>query len=133
MDNIKPTKPLYAVTLKINNVPIKELTHENYRNVLCQWMDQGIEFLDYAYERDEKGRLHLHGTVTIPPKLYRKSLKQVGLHYMIVEVSDIAGWYNYVHKSEDKDGIIEMKNNGKSVYMNRFHPKRENLFKRYKI
>lgn len=129
--NIKPTKPLWAVTLKNNDIPSDLLDHDYYRRILSKWSDRGIEFLDYAYEYDEKGRLHLHGTVTIPPKLYRKSLNEVGLHYMLIEVDDIVGWNRYVHKSENKDGIIEMKKDGQSVYLNSYHPRRQNLFKKY--
>lgn len=90
-------KETFALTLKWNNiVDPKDI---DYERVMLSWGTlYDIEYKDVVYEKDSKGKVHMHGVIILPFGFYRKRLKVQGLHVCIRPLTDPIGWNKYCNK-----------------------------------
>lgn len=86
---------LWAVTIKSCKA-IPKL--REYYDLMELWSQKGINFIKFVFEKDSKGKLHLHGSINLPAKYYRKSLFMRGFHFKLVHIYHEDGWDRYINK-----------------------------------
>lgn len=87
---------LYGFTIKRNDTP--NPTQECYLPILKNLASKGT-IVDYVYETDSKGRLHIHGILEVVKQPYFKSLIPKGYHFKYEGLYDKSGWERYIHKT----------------------------------
>lgn len=91
------TSTLYAFTTK--KLGIEPASVIDYREILKDWSKTGrIIIMDYVYETDSLGKLHLHGMVYVEDNFYRKKMCPKGFHMKMEEIYNIEGWSHYLRK-----------------------------------
>lgn len=88
----------FAFTVKDNR---KDVT--DYEPLFDSWIKKGLVINCKYLELDSYNRMHYHGIVTIPKKVYRKSLCPTGFHFLLKEISDEEGWMTYIKKDQPLD------------------------------
>jgi len=110
-DGYKQLGDMFAYTVKDNRVDCTD-----YRSFFDNSEKKGCSFYSKFKELDKKGKIHYHGIVFIPKRVYRKALCLKGLHLKLKEIFDVEGWEEYCKKdqekelSDDPDEPIEMPN-----------------------
>lgn len=93
----------YAFTLKVNN--IRYPMPEDYQTWLDYAKIKQFTVIEYYYEIDSIGKLHIHGIASAKRNFYYKSLKQKGIHQCIKqlpEAIDLHRWSQYIKKDKTK-------------------------------
>lgn len=103
-------KTLFGFTVKDNRQDVTD-----YDSFMDRAKRMECDIQEYYPEKDSKGRLHLHGIISIPKGFYRKKLMMSGLHLKLEEIYDIDGWRRYCKKSQpntdensEEDELIEI-------------------------
>jgi len=89
----------YAFTIKDNRVDCTD--YDSFFDVL---LDNECIVGVKCSEKDSNGKLHYHGTVTIPKNVYRKKLCPKGCHLKLKEIrseGDHQYWEEYCYKDND--------------------------------
>lgn len=74
----------------------------------------GIKVEYKIFERDSKGKSHVHGILYLQKGFYRKRICSKGMHIKLKELTNREGWIKYIHKDvkwedyDDADEKIEM-------------------------
>jgi hypothetical protein len=89
----------YAFTFKDNRVDSIQ-----YDEIFDRFRENHCKITDMAGELDSHGKLHYHGIVEIPAKVYRKSLCPRGFHMVLKEIHDKDGWEAY-YKKDQKEPV----------------------------
>lgn len=107
MDLFQDTSDMdyYAVTIKYNGSDISDPVPSTYEPFITLLQSKGCIIRYIYYEPDSKGRCHLHGSIYIPKKLYRKNLKIPKYHIKMVEIFDNIGWEEYCRKNQQRGDI----------------------------
>lgn len=93
IDRVK-LKP-WAFTVKLNgNVPSEFM---NYQKCLEVFEKYG-HVKDLEYERDSKGKGHIHGIVLFPKGFYLQRVINPLWHTHFKEIYSETGWINYINK-----------------------------------
>jgi len=84
-------------------VTIKKLTNDpvmlDYVNIINEWQDKRfIISSDFIFEKDSKGKLHLHGIIVVRKNFYKRKLQTIGYHVYTTDIYDIEVWKNYINK-----------------------------------
>lgn len=93
---------MYAFTYKLNSKSEPEA--EDYRFILKLLSTKG-DVLDFVYEHDSKGKLHIHGYMNFRKKPYLASLCPKGYHSMFKTIDteeELKGWLSYMNKDKRK-------------------------------
>lgn len=85
----------YAYTVKDNRTDSTD-----YIQFFENMEKKGCQIVNRYGEKDSKGKLHYHGIVKIPTKIYRKALCLKGLHLKLKELTDEEGWTTYIKKDQ---------------------------------
>lgn len=90
----------YAFTIKFLGEDKADCTAQDYMDVIAYWKETvpKCEIEDGTFEEDSRGRLHMHGIISLPLKTYRKKLLVRGLHCKLVLIYNRAGWIGYIQK-----------------------------------
>jgi len=88
----------FAFTIKDNR---RECT--DYQSTFDNWIKKGCIIHCKYPEMDSTNKLHFHGIVSIPSKVYRKALCPKGMHFLLKPIFDEDGWETYIKKEQDID------------------------------
>lgn len=92
---------LYAFTYKINDM--KEPDEDDYMNRIIKPLKSKYTVVDYIFEKDSKGRLHVHGVVDFFGKCPRfTNLVPKGIHSKHVKITSLEDWQRYMLKDQRK-------------------------------
>lgn len=73
---------------------------EVYKKEIEYIKSLGIEICDYVFE--ETAGLHVHGVCKVPRKFNMIRLRKRGWTSRYEEIYDMAGWYHYLGKEQDR-------------------------------
>jgi len=94
----------FAVTVKKNNCKAEEATIGHYEEWIANAALKGFRVKDVVYERDPKGRLHMHGIGTHEKSNFlRRRLLLDGYHQRIDILPnwlDLSHWNEYMLKEQ---------------------------------
>jgi len=76
------------------------VTYEHYNVCFDTLKKQGGDIIDFYYEKDNKGRFHLHGLMLISKKIRYTDLKVQGFASKMVRAYNTANWLSYCQKSQ---------------------------------
>lgn len=85
----------FAFTIKDNRTEVTD-----YVSTFDAWVRKGCIVNCKYPEFDSKGKLHYHGIVTIPTKVYRKAMCPKGMHFLLKPIHDELGWEEYIKKDQ---------------------------------
>ncbi len=108
---------LFAFTykcVKSNYVPTKV----DYQMIMDQISKKGV-ILDYRYEKDSKGKLHIHGVIKFSRTPLFKSLHFTYYSQFYEEIYDINGWNKYIGKNSPN--VFESEQLADSHYCEQFY------------
>lgn len=74
-------------------------THDDYVPVIEVLQKYGL-ITHSSFERDSKGKIHVHGIVQLRKGFFRKRLEVCGFHLKLVEIYDQSGWESYINKNQ---------------------------------
>lgn len=64
--------------------------------------------VEFIFEYDPSGRLHIHGIITLDKQFLRTKLKHEGFNFYMEELYNQTGWTQYMMKQQtDESEIIE--------------------------
>lgn len=92
---------LYAFTYKINDM--KHPTEEDYENRIISVLRRKYKLVDFVYEQDRKGKLHVHGVVDFfgfTPRF--ATMVPRGVHSRHVKITSLDDWQRYMLKDQRK-------------------------------
>jgi len=94
----------YAVTVSRNNAMPEEVAESDYDIWRANAQSKGLVMTDWYYERDRKGRLHMHGIATHKrANMLRRSVQLHGYHQRIDILPtwlDLSHWNEYILKDQ---------------------------------
>lgn len=97
---------VYGFTYKYNMKGAELVTEEDYQTILNRLNSKGT-VIDVQYEKDKKGRLHIHGVVEFKKSTpLFKSMCPFGFHSHFEEIYDIGGWQKYMYKDTFRNKIF---------------------------
>lgn len=97
--NIIYMTQLYAFTYKINRM--KAPTEEDYNKYVLKDLRQKYKIIDHIFEKDSKGKLHVHGVIDFGASCPRfTTVVPNGVHAHHVKITDIGGWQRYMLKAQ---------------------------------
>lgn len=91
---------LYGFTVKYNGIAYP--TQEDYLPILKAFSSKGT-IIDFVYETDKKGKLHIHGMLEVTRCPYFKNMIPKKCHIKYEEIYDKSGWERYIHKQSGND------------------------------
>jgi len=101
---------MFAFTYKLNNK--LEPESEDYRYVI-KLLSTKATIIDFVYEHDSKGKLHIHGLADFGRKKpYLTSLCPTGYHSCFRPLKteeDVNGWVSYMRKGNRKDNDTQIR------------------------
>lgn len=86
---------LYGFSIKRNDV--KAPTQQDYMPILKGLSRKG-DIIEFIYETDSKGKLHIHGILEVNKTPYFKTLVPKGYGTKFELIYDLEGWKRYMHK-----------------------------------
>lgn len=90
---------LYAFTYKINDM--KDPTIEDYEERVLKPLRKKFPIVDTSYEKDSKGKLHVHGVIDFFGKVPRfTTVVPKGVHSFHRKVTSLADWQRYMLKDQ---------------------------------
>lgn len=97
----KKDSTIFAFTVKINK---KDATL-TYDDIWSYWqVNHNVKIRSRYPEYDKKGKLHYHGIIKVPRKVFRKNLLLPQMHMKLVPLwNELAeqGWNHYCIKDQD--------------------------------
>ncbi len=110
----------YSITIKCNYKGIGETENEIggvYSKVLSY--TKGVDLV-HSYEKDTKGKLHLHGYFKSSKRFRYIDLKKTGWNIYLRRVYEHTGWYTYLMKdisSHNEPTIQERVQQGEYLFV----------------
>jgi len=93
---VSPNAP-WAFTVK--KLGSEELSPTDYAEIIQHYHKYGFVDCHY-YEKDSKGKMHVHGIILLRKGFMRKKLCAIGFHTKLVEMYDRRGWELYILKDQ---------------------------------
>lgn len=91
----------WAFTYKILGGQHDQVVESDYASVLKKLKAFGY-LKHHRFEKDPKGRLHIHGIILLRKGFFRQTLRVHGFHCHLREVYDEKDWLRYCDKDLQK-------------------------------
>lgn len=84
----------------VKKIDRPNVTHEHYNICFTTIKKQGGDIIDFYYEKDLQGRLHIHGLMLIDKKVRYTDLRIQGFASKMVRSYNTQNWLSYCTKSQ---------------------------------
>lgn len=86
-------------TAKKNSGNAEDVTEDSYGPLILHWEKHCHVHPPY-YEKDSKGRLHMHGILMVKKGFYKKRLQCTGFYVFTTDCQHLEQWLNYCAKAD---------------------------------
>lgn len=93
---------MYALTIKYNPLDINDFYLPNLYSDLLDYLTQFFLYKELQFENDSKGKLHVHGTVILKPKVKHHAYQLPLFHIYTKKLTDRKKWSSYINKKPEQ-------------------------------